>query len=64
MSPMSPMSPAAVVRRVAARLTTPLLPEDYLALANPLWSTRELRGRVEAVLPEAADATPGRPRAC
>lgn len=50
------MSPAAVVRRVAARLTTPLLPEDYLALANPLWSTRELRGRVEAVLPEAADA--------
>ena len=28
-------------------LTTPLLPEDYLTLANPLWST-ELRGRVVA----------------
>ena len=27
-------------------LTTPLLPEDYLGLANPLWSTTALRGRV------------------
>jgi ferredoxin-NADP reductase len=27
-------------------LTTPLLPEDYLSLANPLWSTSGLRGRV------------------
>lgn len=27
-------------------LTTPLLPEDYLGLANPLWSTTGLRGRV------------------
>ena len=25
-------------------LTTPLLPDDYLALINPLWSTRELTG--------------------
>ena len=40
----------------ASRLTTPLLPDDYLTLVNPLWSTRELRGRVEAVLPETADA--------
>ena len=23
--------------------TTPLLPDDYLALMNPLWSTRELK---------------------
>jgi ferredoxin-NADP reductase len=38
------------------RLTTPFLPDDYLTLVNPLWSTRELRGRVEAVLPETADA--------
>jgi ferredoxin-NADP reductase len=37
-------------------LTTPLLPDDYLGLVNPLWSTRELRGRVEAIWPEAADA--------
>jgi ferredoxin-NADP reductase len=38
-------------------LTTPLLPDDYLGLVNPLWSSRELRGRVEAVQPETADAT-------
>lgn len=37
-------------------LTTPLLPEDYLGLFDPLWSTTELRGRVEAVRPETADA--------
>src|SRR6266511_246356 len=37
-------------------LTTPLLPDDYLGLINPLWSSRELRGRLEAVQPETADA--------
>jgi ferredoxin-NADP reductase len=37
-------------------LTTPLLPDDYLGLLNPLWSTRELRGRVEAVQPETGDS--------
>ncbi|GAA2581805.1 NADPH oxidoreductase [Dactylosporangium fulvum] len=37
-------------------LTTPLSPDDYLGLINPLWSSRELRGRVEAVLPETMDA--------
>ena len=39
-----------------AWLTTPLLPDDYLGLINPLWSSREVRGRVEAVLPETVDA--------
>ncbi len=29
--------------------TSPLLPDDYLELVNPLWSTRELRGRVERI---------------
>jgi ferredoxin-NADP reductase len=29
--------------------TSPLLPDDYLELVNPLWSTRELRGRIERV---------------
>jgi len=38
----------------AGCLTTPLLPDDYLGLVNPLWS-RELRGRVVRVSPE----TPG-----
>ncbi|MEU8118246.1 ferredoxin reductase [Spirillospora sp. NPDC049024] len=43
-------------RRIAAAarlLTTPLLPEDYLGLVNPLWSTAELRGRIESVRREA-----------
>jgi stearoyl-CoA 9-desaturase NADPH oxidoreductase len=39
-----------------ASLTTPLLPEDYLGLLNPLWSTRSLRGRVVRVCRETADA--------
>ncbi len=42
--------------QAAARFTTPFLPDDYLTLVNPLWSTRELRGRVEAVVAETADA--------
>ncbi|WP_243719821.1 ferredoxin reductase [Actinomadura sp. KC06] len=29
------------------------MPEDYLGMVNPLWSTAELRGRVEAVRHEA-----------
>lgn len=45
-----------VVRGVVARLTTPLLPDDYLHLVNPLWSARELRGRIVEVRPETADS--------
>jgi stearoyl-CoA 9-desaturase NADPH oxidoreductase len=37
-------------------LFTPLLPDDYLELINPLWSTQELRGRIERVQRETADA--------
>jgi ferredoxin-NADP reductase len=36
--------------------STPLLPDDYLELINPLWSTRELRGRIERIDEETADA--------
>jgi ferredoxin-NADP reductase len=36
--------------------TSPLLPDDYLELVNPLWSTRELRGRVQRVVRESVDA--------
>ena len=39
------------VRRAGAKLTTPLHPDDYLRLLNPLWSSRELRGRIERVIP-------------
>nr|WP_305082777.1 ferredoxin reductase [Nocardia spumae] len=44
------------VRGAAARITTPLLPDDYLHLVNPLWSARELRGRIVEVRKETADA--------
>ena len=44
------------VRKAGDKLTTPLLPDDYLTLLNPLWSSRELRGRVEKVVPETEDA--------
>jgi ferredoxin-NADP reductase len=35
---------------------TPLLPDDYLELIDPLWSTQELRGRIERIEREAGDA--------
>ncbi len=44
------------LRKLAARITTPLLPDDYLRLANPLWSARELRGRIAAVHRETEDS--------
>lgn len=44
------------LRRLGKAMTTPLLPDDYLALINPLWSQRELRGRVEKVIPETENA--------
>jgi len=44
------------LRKVAARITTPLLPDDYLHLANPLWSARELRGRILEVRRETEDS--------
>ncbi|GAA3803003.1 ferredoxin reductase [Nocardioides panacisoli] len=44
------------VRRAGSKLTTPLHPDDYLRLLNPLWSERELRGRIEKVIPETDDA--------
>lgn len=37
-------------------LFTPLLPDDYLELINPLWSTQELRGRIERIERETPNA--------
>jgi stearoyl-CoA 9-desaturase NADPH oxidoreductase len=49
-----------VLRRKALEASraffSPLLPDDYLELINPLWSTQELRGRIERVDREAGDA--------
>lgn len=45
-----------VLRGLADTLTTPLHPDDYLRYVNPLWTARELRGRVEKVVRETDDA--------
>ena len=45
-----------VLRGLAARATTPLLPDDYLKLLNPLWTARELRGQIVDVRSETADS--------
>jgi ferredoxin-NADP reductase len=37
-------------------LFTPLLPDDSLELINPLWSTQELRGRIERIETETTTA--------
>ncbi len=44
------------VLKALGALSTPLLPDDYLEMINPLWSTRELRGRVEEIIHETEDA--------
>jgi stearoyl-CoA 9-desaturase NADPH oxidoreductase len=44
------------VLKLAELVTTPLLPSDYLDLIDPLRSGADLRGRIEAVLPETRDA--------
>jgi stearoyl-CoA 9-desaturase NADPH oxidoreductase len=52
-----PTHPAwQALRAVVGRMTTPLLPDDYSRLANPLWSARELRGRVLLVRRETTDS--------
>ena len=55
---------ASAVLRIVEYFTSPLRPDDYLELINPLWSTRELRGRIERVKREGPNGasvfiTPG-----
>src|SRR5689334_6565570 len=56
----SPARPRVPMRdrvlKLAELITTPLLPSDYLDLVDPLRSGADLRGRIEAVLPETADS--------
>ena len=40
----------------AKAMTTPLLPDDYLGLINPLWSAREATGTILRVTPETDEA--------
>jgi stearoyl-CoA 9-desaturase NADPH oxidoreductase len=53
--PKVPRLQRAALRAVRA-FSTPLLPDDYLELINPLWSTRELRGRIERIDHVTGDA--------
>jgi stearoyl-CoA 9-desaturase NADPH oxidoreductase len=53
--PKVPRLQQAAFRAVRA-FTTPLQIDDYVELINPLWSTRELRGRVEEIRRETPDA--------
>ncbi len=43
------------VLRAMRGFTTPLLPDDYLELINPMWSTRELRAQIVEVRRETPD---------
>ncbi len=54
-APKVPVLQRRVLKAVQS-LTTPFLPDDYLELINPLWSTRELRGRLVSVDRETDDA--------
>jgi|SRR5580692_1100258 ferredoxin-NADP reductase len=60
MAEVAAVQQVSSVRRRALRLirpfTSPLLPDHYLELVNPLWSTRELRGRIERVERETPNA--------
>ena len=42
--------------QLAERITTPLVPADYLDIIDPLRSSTELRGRIIAIHPETRDA--------
>lgn len=53
-TPKVPPARQRALRAVRA-FFSPLLPDDYLELINPLWSTRELRGRIERIDSETAD---------
>ncbi|HXE46312.1 MAG TPA: ferredoxin reductase [Conexibacter sp.] len=44
------------LRDLATLISTPLVPDDFVELVNPLWSRRQLAGRVVAVRRETADS--------
>lgn len=45
-----------MLSRLVERLTTPLLPADYLDVIHPLLSGTQLRGRIVEIRPETRDA--------
>jgi ferredoxin-NADP reductase len=53
--PKVPELQRKILRAVEA-FTSPLLPDDYLEMINPLWSTRELKGKIVSIDPETDEA--------
>ena len=54
-TPQVPLARRRMLRLIGS-FTSPLAPDDYLELINPLWSTREMRGRVQGITRERSDA--------
>ncbi|MDT5257064.1 MAG: stearoyl-CoA 9-desaturase oxidoreductase, partial [Mycobacterium sp.] len=50
------ISMTTTLNTVARLLTTPLVPQDFFDLVNPLASSTDLRGRIEAIEPETGRA--------
>ncbi|QNI06990.1 ferredoxin reductase [Mycobacterium kubicae] len=42
--------------RAVRQLFSPLQPDDYLEMINPLWTTKELRGKVERIEQQGSEA--------
>src|SRR6201997_5266384 len=51
------VSMTTTLNTVARLLTTPLVPQDFFDLVNPLASSTDLRGRIEAIEAETASET-------
>ena len=55
--PAALRGPARLAWHFARSLTTPLVPEDYIDMIDPLRSPRSLRAKVVDVIPETAQAS-------
>lgn len=55
-APPRPLTWADRAAKVAGAMSTPLVPADYLDLFAPLRPGADLRGRIEGIYPETADA--------
>ncbi|OBK18928.1 ferredoxin reductase [Mycobacterium asiaticum] len=42
--------------KAVRNLFKPLQPDDYIEMINPLWTTKELRGKVERIEPQGSEA--------
>ena len=47
---------SSVISAGGAATVQSVAPDDYLEMINPLWTTKELRGKVERVEPQGSEA--------